>query len=347
MRNFTFGPTIKTIEVPIEWIGIGAKPNTCIDQLPMIDFFKQVAAGVDPEQTEYAKHYKEISNCFHVNSAWRDDVRRWARESLEKGSRALDNPLPAKLNANGIFELLDGHHRGSQGIADEAESFTLDIKHVSPTWRRIHDALYAVMDKQFLYQPIEHPWFADWDHERDEKRLELIVHEMLRIKETGLLASNVHLDIGCCSGRLCRESSRAGFGVIGVDSNENIVHVADYLNMVFGLDPSYFHSTLNSFLELGDDRYAVITCLSVIHHLLRAGSIDEYLRSLDMIVNRSVVFFIDQTSNVDYQAENDTVPIESDAFEAWLKNRYSLKSLKKLGTFGHRPLFVGSLRGEI
>ena len=346
MRAIINKPTLREMRVPIQWIGTGGKPGVRIaDGLAIIvGFYRQVMSGADPVETDYARHYADLATASSARVDWAREARRWADLCLDKGATAGEKSLPVKLNAAGVFELLDGHHRAAQCISNGQDAIDVAVKEISPAWKDLCDRLHRVLDRPYLYQPIEHPWFDDWGCERGNlQRYQVILDAVQEFRGDQRLASNIHLDIGSNSGRLCREFNRTGWGSLGLDANAEILGVADYLNMVFGTDCSYFFSGLHEFLDRrGGIRHAVITCLSVCHHWLRAGMLDKYEEAVRLVADCSNLFLIDHAADHDAQSRNDRVPLEAERFMTYLIDRIGCRFVRKLGVFEYRPLFIAS-----
>ena len=358
MFNVVNSETIEELDVPVRWIGMGGRPSENIAEglRNLVDFYRAAKDGKDLFQTEYAKAYATVSKCWGALD-WQVNIRRWADLSMTKCDRAADQPLPTKLNADGRFELLDGHHRAAQIIANADPSrqpgpIRVAVKHISPTWQTLHDDLNGVTKQgHFLYQPIEHPWFDDWGCERPHAiRYQEIYAAVEEYRDQPQLSSNIHLDIGCNNGRLCREfnrydraAGRKGWGSYGIDTNKNILSVAERLNMIMGTDVSYFHCGLDKFLEgHQSSRFAVITCLSVVHHLLRSKDLDLYVKALNLLINCSNLLVIDHTNVQDSDALNDRVPLDPEDFAKYLTSQFDCKILRRFPDFDHRPVYLVS-----
>lgn len=258
-----------------------------------------------------------------------------------------DHVLPARLNGDGTFELVDGHHRAAVLILKGAETLRIGVVYISPEWKRLVATLRQLVGgKNHLYAPIDHPFFAGWKTYRNKGREADILNFLSEIK----LKSRLHYDIGCNTGFLCREFERGGFTSIGIDISEDFIYVAERLNAVFKTNVAYYAT--DRFLDIIKDDWCnntgVITALSVLHHWIRQEGNDErYTEAVRMMSDKSFVFFIDcaDESQNFVTSKTTNIPLNREGYEAWLRDVIGCKSVRYIGTHDfNRPLFACSKR---
>jgi SAM-dependent methyltransferase len=339
--------TIKTVNAPVDWIFIEGQSHRNIRELPAVEFFKAIRDGVDPRSTPYALDLlRFFDEGLGERAQQAGEDRLKTLENISGKKDALTERLPAKINADGRFELLDGHHRASQAIVDGVTSIELDVKYASPLWIDLCNRLQGIYGSKKLYQRVEHPWFDDWEVARNDDRGRRIINTLNGL---GVPKRNC-VDIGCCTGRICRLMEQSGFNVYGVDRDENVIAVADHLNMVTG---SHVNFTIAGDIErvvtgCGMGSTNVVICLSVLHHFMWEGDEPGYENALRLMVGNSKILFFDHVNDEDTSLiKTMGIPIDAQDLCEWVREKIPGASIKVIGTFDERPMFACSSRIEI
>lgn len=187
-----------------------------------------------------------------------------------------------------------------------------------------------------LYQPIEHPYFKDWSVQRTAACVSALVNHM---KENGGLT---HLDIGCCTGYMCRTAYRAGLSSTGIDRNPRVIDIAQRLNKLFNTDVRFLHDE-NFEDTFKNSRFDVVTCLSVLHHMLKKNQVDKYIRSVLFLLSISSCLIMDLPKSDRRRYNSRGIPLNVRNFVDFIQTRTS-RSIKNVHEFGvytkNRPIFA-------
>jgi len=266
------------------------------------------------------------------------------------------DPLPCSLEYDGTFRLLDGHHRCSGIARAGAGTVMLNVVNVSPIWLHFESELLSVYGgTKKLYQKINHPWFDDWKLLRAPARDEMIINLALKINSGGKVKR--HTDIGCNAGALNRAFDECGFISLGLDFDRKIIFIADYIaHCIFRQTRiNIYHTTgRHGVWELVNwhrKSFCIATCLSVLHHYIEGGMIDEYIFALKRLLAANILF-------IDHVAAGEAVaakylgfgiPAEPLEFLQWLHDKFGVISWKYMGipAGDYRPLFAMSTSMEI
>lgn len=125
-------------------------------------------------------------------------------------------------------------------------------------WSRFKEQLWdRELNKPLLYQPIDHPEFADWEVKQPcEERLAMIRDAC------GPVGSMV--DFGCHTGWFCRQFALDGWKTTGVEKSEIHVEIARVVDEWAGVKTDYIvGNLLKSPIPVAD----VALCLSVAMYL--------------------------------------------------------------------------------
>lgn len=319
--------TIRILSSPIEFIrcenGEEIQNAEFAKKARIIDLYNAWKNGTDVYETIYAKEYTKIYG-YEIMKSHVDAIKN------AHDSPLIKTPLPCVINCRGRFRLLDGHHRAVRMYL-ENEPVLLDVRYVSPLWKQLETDLISIYGKQVLYQKIEHPWFDNWPCHRSEKRFDYIFETLQSLN----MKCGRHIDIGSCTGRLCREFHRKGWTSYGIDIDERIVRIAEFLNNVFEIRVPYIND--DNFMRLVNSgvKWDVITCLSVFHRIMIKEP--ERVKNIFKILSeRSHILFVDGASPDDETCKgfdwNEELYIE------WLKNA-TCKNVEKVCTTEGRTIY--------
>ncbi len=352
-------PTIKTVRVPFPllWHEGGSQ---LVAPSPLADFF--ATAFPTPEDMlkhPYANWERYVAGLRHKDPAEKEkaalallvDRKAWFDKFDHVNGQLL--PLAGQIQCDGKIELFDGHHRAAMLWAKGCKWVTVDVKYVSPSWLALEKSLKAIAaNKRQVYSPIEHPWFDDWPTLRDRTAArETLIINAVEEYRAGIW-SRIWCDVGCCTGRLCREVSRRGWFAVGLEYEPVFLHAAETLSRGLGAQGTEFflNGDFESFLPSTSwDYWGCISILSVLHHwLLQGGKGDEAFTAAVKLIASSTSLFvidIDPASNGYVSQANTKIPLNQEGFEKWLREVIGCTMVRYLGTVDlGRPIFLCSRR---
>lgn len=311
--------------VPLEWIRVQGGGR--ISDLAAIDFYRALRDGRDLTATDYGRTIAASRANLHADPlAWFDRLR-----SLQAKPYVV-TPLPAHIDARGRYTLTDGHHRAARCIEAGLLEIPIEIASTSPLWDLMLANIQGIYPgrRHWLYQEIEHPFFQrpPWAVDRSPGRLDLI---RAALERAGARPSEgFHLDIGSCTGRICRDFARRGWISYGIDIDPVVIAIAEHLSSVFDVFPVYYRQS--NTLELLTAGFAsvgagVITCLSVFHRALAAGRVAWVQRLYRRCMEAARLFLVDNASPGD-------ASVQTGAFNEWAPERFQtwLASIAPAGT---------------
>ena len=237
------------------WEILDLHPDTPIENLPL--FFHQyevVERGLHREpKLDRVKRSVEIHRDLYF------DIR-------DNGYREIGKPITVHIDRNGVISIGNGHHRismlrhlGYKGVKVRVES-----RHKK--FMAFKHQLYNLYNKKFLYQPVNHPDFMDWE-----------VNPAPCQKVLDFVLSNVEvngkrvLDVGCCTGWFSYMLSRAAAEVTGIDVDSKRIMLSEYQRTYREAEPNnpvFINQSVQKHLR-GNIEYDVVFLLNVIHHYLR------------------------------------------------------------------------------
>lgn len=117
-----------------------------------------------------------------------------------------------------------------------------------------------------IYQPIDHPYFKDWELTQIcSDRLEAILGYF------GDVEGKEVLDIGCFYGYFSHGLAKQGAQVVGVDISPKKIEICRLLSECYGFpqsNPTFRHTSYQKYLE-NEKQFDFILFLSQWHHNLR------------------------------------------------------------------------------
>jgi len=93
------------------------------------------------------------------------------------------------------------------------------------------------------------------------------------IRERATLAGKRVLDVGCGGGILAESMAQAGARVTGIDMADAALTVARLHRQESGVDVSYEQATAEQFAEAHAGEFDVVTCLEMLEHVPKPGSV--------------------------------------------------------------------------
>ena len=155
-------------------------------------------------------------------------------------------------------------------------------------WRDFVTSLYSVYGKKQLYQPIDHPEFADWTVVRGNERIDLLESVISNLEGKKVL------DVGSCLGHLSRWAYTKGAKVEGIEGHNIFYRAANHLNVMEGTDVKYYCDDIVRWVEERKGlSYDAIFCLSVIHNIAQQGRPDAALKTLRMLSTMAPVMYFE------------------------------------------------------
>lgn len=254
--------------IPIRWLVVQAS-QTPVANMMLTSFFKSVYSGADPASTPY---YDLLKARLGPNQAY--------ARVIELASHQTD-PLqgfcpPVHLRHDGLYELRDGHHRVGAAVARGATSIDCDVQDVNPLWT----AITSMLPKR-LYQPIDHPWFADRDVVWPGK-ISMVTDHLKSLVAEGRISNNGNaVDIGCYTGGMSRSLRSIGLATYAIDNDPRMLQVAGYLDLIFRSGAVYSEIDLRKKTPVMMVwPREVTTILSVFHHFLGEATDVEIVKTL-------------------------------------------------------------------
>ena len=316
--------------VPIEWVrlqGLGLP----LGYFGVVDLYRAFRAGADPMATLYARTHP------HPDMAGRiAELGELCTHPL-----TIDPPLPVVLTARGHYELLDGHHRACRALVDGWTHIPVHVTSVSPNWQRLVEDLAAIYPERPypLYQPIEHPFFDSWRVDRGAERLRTVFDALTTAGVTP--SAGPYMEIGSCTGRFTREAARRGWLTFGLEQDQHVLRIAEYLGLVFGLHVTYYNrGDPDRWLEEVVTPMGVILCLSVFHRYIHAGQ-HEWVRTLyQRCIAQSRAFVVDCGSPHEAALQPSPVPLDVAGFTAWLQAIAGTKVVRPIGETEGRVIYL-------
>lgn len=322
------------LRVPLKWIVVQGGYGHISELVRHVDLYKTYAAGGDGHGTEYEKYLQACGN----KTPERIEEILAMRRKLAAGPPS-DLPLPVVLNADGKFELTDGHHRAARLVYENAEAADVEVQSISPSWQNMVEQLESIYPNRTrpLYQEIEHPFFADWEVSRDAKRLGMVVEA---VHDAGIKPTDGdYLEIGSCTGRFCREFNRLGWCCYGVDLDRRVVIIAEYLSRVFGTTVSYHcTSDWDATLSSGPG-WGIVLSLSVFHSHHTSGHVAMVRQVFRRCLDRCKVFITD--GDAPGRVYNGGVAWPQEQYQAWLTELAApTHDVKSIGATENRTMYL-------
>lgn len=190
------------------------------------------------------------------------------------------------------------------------------------------------LDKKLLYQPLEHPAFADWEAQQPcVERWNMMSKDGITTAGIGLTV----LDLGCHTGWFCRKFSHAGWKSIGIDKDPLALEIASELMRPFDgpIHPNYYNDDIQHMqLPYAD----IALCLSVVMYIFsREDNGKSGYEFLDRVSSTASVMYFDYGG---MYAKH--LPTDHKQFAERIVANTQYKRFKLLGYTGleSRPFYV-------
>lgn len=302
------------------------------------------------EQTAYFQNARDTMRCagryFHFTQS--TQIEGLARNFVAKlEGRPLSNPVQNQhfskpghapivypIKFSGCYELHDGNHRAAIACVngqDTLEVQVVDEPRTTPLQQLLLDISWN-LNRRDLYQPIESPELGDqWRLVRScTDRLEMMLGFLQ--KRDGLPPHlRTYRDIACNHGWFVKQMAERGFEASGLDLD----WAAREIGIAFyGLsEDQLVRGECVDYLQNTDDRFDVVSCLSLLHHFLMgrgAVSAEQMLHWLDRITG-DVLFFEAGDGNEQW-FRNSLKGWDPDTIQAWLEKETTFAQVIPLGT---------------
>lgn len=233
-------------------------------------------------------------------------------------------PITVNIRDDGSYGLMDGTHTVSILIHLGHSEIEAWVKERKSGWNNLKNGLHSIYGEKKLYQPVEHPDFADWKIERTETHRERVIFDALKD-----LNGKQVVDIGSCTGYISERLADMGADVTGLEPNQIRCDAsntfADYHeypedNPVFLQEPFESH--------LKENRYDVAVVLSVLHHYLRRG-LTAFMDAVELISESCESMVLEMGVN--------NLPVE---WNPELVTEYSKYSEYSVLYGGERPIYL-------
>lgn len=241
-----------------------------IEKLPLYKLMLKHYCGKNRKRRTYEKQLLGLDtiNCKTIAKTWVQKHIELYHSIKTEGfhPERRKNPIRIRIQNDGGLYLLDGTHTVSiLRHLNLCETITAKVHTRDGGWETLKHQLYEIYGEKLLYQPIEHPDFADWRVDRASP------HRWEIIKETlGDVTGKHILDVGCMTGWFSHRLAQHGAQVTGIEPHKKRYDTCKTLSLYYGLTEDNPRFLQESFEEhLKHNHYEVVLVLSVIHHYLR------------------------------------------------------------------------------
>jgi hypothetical protein len=306
-------------------------------------FYSDVKRGVPVEDTEY---YRFLTHKISIGLFWggchnQADVDVYFQTRLQQMNGALDAFVPpVRIRHDGTVELLDAHHRVSRLIVEGRTVIEVEVKEVSQLFANLERDLFSIYGKKWLYQEIEHPYFADWEC-NNPGRLDTIARYLdAAIADGRIMMEGAAIDYGCLTGGIARIFSARGFKTFGLDCDVRALAIAEYLDFVLGKSSRVNYARVD--LLAPDVPYYgwpvnVCTALSLFHHWLRAEHIEK-LKIIMPAIGRSCNLLITDVPATKNTFTDSVIPL--DQVKAFYMSLLPGHDVETIGWFDDREMLA-------
>lgn len=195
----------------------------------------------------------------------------------------------------GKIQTYDGFHRLSilEYLGLEVDvNLVISTRDKNPKRRGdfpLVEKLIEINHGRNLYQPIDDPRLAEFKLWRKDckPRLDFILKH---VRGWSLL------DIGCDTGYFCRELTKKGFKVIGLDNDKRRIAISRYLSIINNIDINYVVGRWQDYVKTMN-KIDVILMLSVFHHALLKVGVDQAFKDLTLLRGKCKQLFFSAPSS--------------------------------------------------
>lgn len=240
-------------------------------------------------------------------------------------------PLVAPNAFSDLFEVVDGIHRLAIDYVNGVEEVECRISS-QQTVTFLQELVIGnkwTPGQKLLYQPIEAPEFGGFTLVRKcSDRLKMMEDF---ITARGLdLKDKKYIDLGCSYGYFMSKMEQKGMVSYGIDTCPNSIMLGQ---ICYNLPKERLLClSVENFFELNEEKYEVVSLLSVLHHfLLNKGTItaEELIRGVDKLTGK--VLFLDSGQNHEQWFKETLPDWDEEAMVYWLREKTSFDEVVVLG----------------
>jgi SAM-dependent methyltransferase len=301
-----------------------------------------------PDQIEATWYYKNAANCIEVYGQYLEakdpkEIVGLAKVFCQRFNAGASDQhrlghsekasfvTVRRIRFSDCYEIIDGHHRLAAASVSGAQKYRCVVipsePVLTPIQQMILDESNFMWGQHMLYQPISVPEVGTWPILRQCSDRLAMMERFLTEKG---ISSGSYLDICCSYGWFISEMTRRGFLSFGVDRDKAAVSVG---RLVYGLeDTANAIADANRFLDKRDRRYDIVSCFSVLHHIVLQSGLSaaaEFIRKVDAVTGR--VLFFDMGECHEGWFNESLEGWNSEFIKNWLKEHTSFSQINILG----------------
>ena len=302
----------------------------------------------------YDKNPNAPFNQYPLYAVWRKlfDASHPTKEVMKKAftlytsmktegyipEKSKDNPMTVEILRNGVIRLYNGHHRLSiMKYLGQPKTVKVVVKIRTKDWVDFKNTAFILYNKKQLYQPIDHPDFADWSVVHDSQdRLNAMLDYY------GDVNGKHIFDIGSCTGWFSHELAKRGAVVIGTEINSDRLRISRSLSIYHGLDkdnPLFINRDFRNYLDKNKQRFDAVIYLNLLHHYLKKDLTAGW-NTVDLISKRTDTMFLGIGQH-NLLVKPEQIP------QKIIDNSQFTRYEQLLTTSDNRPLYVFEKEGAI
>lgn len=201
-----------------------------------------------------------------------------------------EKPIIVDVLGGGRFWLSNGHRRVSIiRHLGRPEKIDVAIRRRQREWLAMKQGVFNIYGEKKLYQPVDHPDFADWSvsHESQDRLAGIL-------EDYGDVSGKWILDIGSCTGWFSTELAQMGAHVVGSEINKTRLGISRVIAGYhdFGLDnPEFIGTDYRVYLARSKKEFDFILFLNLLHHSLKKD-VGESWSIVDMLSKHTDVMYL-------------------------------------------------------
>lgn len=183
--------------------------------------------------------------------------------------------------------------------------------------------------QQLLYQPLDAPEFNEFTLVRKCSDRLNMMETFLADRSIELEGKN-YIDLGCSYGYFMSKMAEKGMTSYGIDTCPNSIMLGQICYQL--PKERLLCLSVENFFELNEEKYEVVSLLSVLHHfLLNKGTItaEELIKGVDQLTGR--VLFLDSGQNHEEWFKETLPDWNEQTMVQWLKDKTSFDEVVVLG----------------
>lgn len=212
----------------------------------------------------------------------RPDPQAWAKMMMKQSlslyqdikkngyvsEKSRNKPITGDILKGGRIWLINGHRRVSiMRHLGHPKKINVVVRERRKGWLTLKQSAFNIYRKQRLYQPIDHPDFADWSvGHRSQDRLTKILNDY------GDVSGKEVLDIGSCTGYFSIQLAKRGAKVVGSEINKTRLSISKTMANYHGLGSDnleFIGADYKKYLAKSKKKFDFILFLNLLHHYLK------------------------------------------------------------------------------